>query len=65
MNTFFKVMIAIMAACNHVMTLFTPIFIALMWAITFGTATFGDKLIIILASIATVYRGIKMIIGNK
>jgi len=55
-----KVFLAILGGCNILMTLFTPIAIAILWTLHVGSTSFSSITLIAVALLSSLFRGIKM-----
>jgi hypothetical protein len=56
MNWFFKVIYAVLAGCNVIFSLFTPMAISILWILQFPMGTFGNNIILILGILTTIYK---------
>lgn len=56
-----KILLSILGGCNAVIDLFTPVAIAILWTYHAGFDSFGSYLILIIGSLASLFRGIKEI----
>jgi hypothetical protein len=58
MNSFLKIIYAILAGCNVIFSLFSPLAIVILWILQFGTSHWGSQLIIILGLLTTIYKAL-------
>jgi len=60
MNKYVKVFLSVIGAIDVVFSFFTPIAVALILTITFDFTSFQEIMLIVFASISSVYRAIKV-----
>jgi hypothetical protein len=65
MNSFFKAIYAVLAGCNVIFNLFSPIAIVLLWLVAFGSKNWGSSIIIILGCLTVIYRALDFIIIKR
>lgn len=61
MNEYLKVVFAILGGCGVIFDLFVPVAVAIMWILTFGSASVGSKIILILGLLTTLSRALNFI----
>ena len=65
MNRLLKAVVAILAGCNVVFSLFLPIGFALLWITQFGFTHWGSYVVVGLAIVSTVYKAVDIGILEK
>lgn len=65
MNKLLKIIVAALAGCNVVFSLFLPIGFSLLWIIQFGFQHWGTYIVLGLAILSTLYKAIDIGILEK
>jgi hypothetical protein len=59
------IFLAILAGCNVIIDIITPVLLVLIWTKVFGLTGIGENILFLIALLATVFRGIKFWIKNE